>query len=419
MMLDIKYCLSLTLVSLFLLGCSSQDWQVRAVPNQAVIAAALDDTPDPIVLGAFDVTGYPAVTMPQSVRPCCAFGNDQIVKLGPATIPFYRYANTVDLADIGPHAFDAGTFSYQKAAPDGKRGTENNGLIYTRLGGFIDLAHVRDTADNAVALFFQIYPYLGQERIIDLPPELGVRQIRLSAFDVSHLSAKQRWELAAAMAVRQAYFMAEAHEIAQWHGYRSWAPWSEEISAYSPEDLYSNMLGAKIAHALISNNLVMNKKLFNQHMSRWLHETLVWLEPVTKQQTNALFDVIDGEWWASTQPLPSKFLLLLRHYQLGDTQSPYLVPQVMVENNRHHQLLAPLYERSTEGKTLTLPQSLYGVDIDQVLVQHLQVKASFKASFSHIPTYIWQRGFTHLDFAQIAEFDRQADAEQLFRHKGK
>ena len=409
--------ITIVITALWLLaGCSSADWQVRALPSETAIAAALNNEPDPLLLGDVVLQDLPLVRMPEDVRPCCAFGNAQKVQLASISVPFFRYANTLAVDSVGPHAFEAGTFSYQKDAPNGSRGGENNGQIYTLRGGFIDLAHVRDTADNAIALFYRIYPKLGEAQTIPLPDEIGPRSIELQAFDITRLSSAQRWELAAAIAVRQAYFMAEAHEIAQWHGYRSWAPWSEAVSAYSPEDLYSNMLGAKIALALLNNNLAMNKELYNQHMSQWLSATLSWLEPVSIEQTNAMFDVIDAVWWDSTQPLPSKFMLLKRHYELGDKQSPYLVPQMLAKSHDHWSKVSKLYQSDIAPHHLALTNSIHGVDIDAIAQQKLLVADKFQASFGHIPQSLWRNGFTHQDFYRISAYNQIQDNIELAEH---
>ena len=403
--------------ALVLLGaCSSNDWQVRALPSDAAISTALDNEPDLDLLQEVKLLDLPLARIPQAVRPCCAFGNSQKVKVGPVPVPFFRYANILAVDKVGPHAFEAGTFSFQKDAPNGSRGTENNGQIYTLKGGFIDLAHVRDTADNAIALFYHIYPKIGQQQSIPLPEEIGPRTIELSEFAVSHLTGRQRWEVAAAMSVRLAYFMAEAHEVAQWHGYRSWAPWSETVSAYSPEDLYSNMLGAKIALALLNNNLAMNTELYNQHMTQWFSATLQWLQPVAIEQTNILFDAIDGHWWDSQQPLPSKFMLLKRHYELGDKQSPYLVPKAMAQTNANWQQIAPLYQQPHQAHALGLSNRVHGINIDSVAQQKLFVGDKFKSSFTHIPSELWQNGFTQADFHQMSLYNQIQDDIELKQH---
>ncbi|WP_227006697.1 DUF4056 domain-containing protein [Shewanella donghaensis] len=396
-------------------GCSSNEWQVRALPSDIAVSAALDDIPDNALIRDI-ILPDAALSMPASVRPCCAFGFDQKVAMGLLPIPFYRHANTVELEDIGAHAFDAGTFSYEKSSPDSGKSMENNGMLYTRKGGFIDLAHVRDTADNAIALFYQILPKLGQAHSIKLPLEIGQRSIEMTAFDVSELSADDRWELAAAMAARLAFSMAEAHEISQWHGYRSFALWTEAVSAYSVEDLYSNMLGAKIALAILTNNLAMTKKQYDYHMTGWLAATLTWLEPLSKEQTNALFRAIDADWWDSNEPLPNKFVLLKRHYKLGNKQSPHLVSKEQAQASSEWDKLASIYEEPTSPQNLSLAVELFGINFDEVAVQHISVDKKFAGSFSHVPEELWLDGITHLQFVDIAKYDEREDYVLLEQH---
>lgn len=399
-------------IIILLISCS-QDWQVRVLPTNAAVASALTAQPDRRLLATTQLNALANLNMPEDVRPCCAFGNAQKVQVGTLQVPFFRYANTLNADDIGPHAFSAGLFSYVKESPGGRSGGENNGQIYTRLGGFIDLAHVRDTADNTIILFYKIYKQLGEDAKIALPSEIGPRYIQLKRFDTQYLDPLQRWDLAASMAARLGYFMAESHEIAQWHGYRSWPLWSEEVSAYSPDDIYSNMLGAKIALALISNNLAMSKTQFNQHMNAWLSATINQLEPVTIAQTNALFDVVDGDWWDSNEPLPSKFMLLKRHYAFGDHQLPYLVDKEIAQQHAHWPLLAALYQRKNEPKPLSLPRYSHNVDIDDVAQLWLFIDDEFKSSFNHIPTDIWQNGFTSNTFITLSAYNKIEDDKQL------
>ncbi|MCW3172554.1 DUF4056 domain-containing protein [Shewanella subflava] len=397
------------LLSIALSACSSNEWEIQAVPTDVAVVAALDDFPDQALVRDILVPEESQLLLPQSVRPCCAFGFDQKVALGSLPIPFFRLANTVELDDIGAHAFDAGIFSYQKSAPDSGKSSEHNGMLYTLKGGFIDLAHVRDTADNTVALFYQIKPKLGQAQSISLPFEIGHRTIEISAFEVDHLSAGQRWELAAALAARLAFSMAEAHEISQWHGYRSFAPWTEAVSAYSLEDLYSNMLGAKIALAIITNNLALNRQQYNYHMTAWLHGTLSWLQPLSTEQTNAFFSAVDRDWWNSDEPLPHKFVVLKRHYKLGMQQAPFLVSQAQAQSSGLWDKLAKFFEKPIEPQHLSLTGEMFGINFDEVAIQHVTVDEAFRASFEHIPAHLWVNGFSHTQFVEIAKYDAVVD----------
>lgn len=209
----------------FLAGCSSDNWAIHAMPssNQAADMLAGDLTTNQNWY--LDESRYPQLTVPQNVRPCCAFGDMQKVKIGPVPVPFFRLNNVVELEEIGPHKFASGIYHYTPSSSSalGHGGSENNGILYTQKGGFIDLAHVRDTADDTMGLFFEILANLGQAHRIDLPAELGPRYIEMASFDASSLTDEQRWSVAAHLAARLAYFKAESHEIAQWHGYASFS----------------------------------------------------------------------------------------------------------------------------------------------------------------------------------------------------
>jgi hypothetical protein len=177
---------------------------------------------------------------PGGLRPCCAFGYNLKAQAWGIPVPFYQLGNLVDADRLGTHHYNDSAFNAISNLLG--IGSEQLGLIYTHRGGFIDIAHVRDTADNTLFLFSQLLPRLGQQWHIDLSPELATRRIQLNAFSPPQ-DAAQRYTLAAYLAGEIAFQMAAWHEIAQWYGYRSVPGFSEEVSAFSPEDLYSNLLG--------------------------------------------------------------------------------------------------------------------------------------------------------------------------------
>lgn len=65
-----------------------------------------------------------------------------------------------------------------------------------------------------------------------------MRRVQLNAFTPPP-GVRQRYQLAAWLAGHLAFEIAQWHEIAQWYGFQSVPGFSEEISAFSPEDLYS------------------------------------------------------------------------------------------------------------------------------------------------------------------------------------
>src|SRR3546814_18328093 len=72
---------------------------------------------------------------------------------------------------------------------------------------------------NALFLFSQIWPRLGQHWSLDLGPELADSRIDFDAFDLPD-SPADRYTLAAFLAAHLSFQLAAWHEIAQWYGGR-------------------------------------------------------------------------------------------------------------------------------------------------------------------------------------------------------
>ncbi|WP_164848381.1 DUF4056 domain-containing protein [Halobacteriovorax sp. HLS] len=377
-----------------LTGCSSLQWTSDITPDDDSIFNMLNETTSEGQSWNFEVRKNAEFELPDTLRPCCAFGTDHKVQLGALPIPLITLANTVSIEDIGSHSYNASAFTKSSFKQKHRSDKENNGLIYTKRGGFLDMAHVRDTADLTIALFYFFYENLGQEKTVNLRKELGEARIKLKKFDRSKFSKKEIWFLASNLAARKAYQMAVAHEISQWHGYRSIELFDETVSAYSPEDLYSNLLGAKIASNIINNKLAFSSESFNKHMTVWLAKTLQSLEPVSKDETNRLLKEVDGTWWDSSKRLPSKELVIKRNYNLSSNQAPLLVPSVGDEK---------------KAVTIRLSNFLYGMNLDEIANYSFDVDLRYQSSFSHIPKSIWKNGITSDEFSVIVKYDEIED----------
>ena len=171
---------------------------------------------------------------PKIIRTCCSFGSE----VGMMGIPFVKWTDITSITDIGNH-----TYLGSKE--------EANGIIYTKRGGFIDIGHVRDIADWTAYLASVILTEQskeGGEIIINLGIEGGRKTLTINASkDLDRLSVFQ-------LAGRIAYDLSLWHEISTWFG-ASYIPlMPERYSSFSPEDLYSNLLGVHLAiHALESD----------------------------------------------------------------------------------------------------------------------------------------------------------------------
>ncbi|EMD0832212.1 DUF4056 domain-containing protein [Morganella morganii] len=303
--------ISAIVMMVLLSGCQSR---MADVP---VIRADLSPQTTETAAQAFPVAGE--VSAPDGLRPCCAFGYDLRAKLGPVPVPFYTIGNVLTAADLGEHVYND-SFWFGVAEVIGLS-NENLGIIYSRHGGFIDIAHVRDTADYTYYLFTQIYPHLGEARMLILSDELSSRRIQFRRFTPPQDPA-ERYTLSVYLAARLAFRLAAWHEIAQWYGYHSVPGFSEEISAFTPEDLYSNLLGARLAITLLLQGHGGSVADFNRGMEGILPQALAQLDAQPAAVTRQMFDSIDGLWWDKRQRVPEKFLVLRRDYSVSDDRLP-------------------------------------------------------------------------------------------------
>jgi hypothetical protein len=268
-------------------------------------------------------------------------------------------------------------------------------IIYTinpRRGVFIDVAHVRDSADNAMFLFSHIRPRLGEHWTLQLGPELADRRIEFFATTLPD-SLSDRYTLAAQLAAYLSFQLAAWHEIAQWHGYHSVPGFSEEISAFSPEDLYSNVLGARLGLIIELQGEAGSKHRFSDAVTRMLPQALQALESVSLDETRQMFDRIDGCWWNSAARVPDKFLVLYRNYDVGGERLPR---QPDVET------FPPL--------PLAIPTQWNGVPLETYAELRLYAQAGDRGRLPAPPARGW---WTVADFARLAADAARADAASL------
>lgn len=269
----------------------------------------------PVLLaGVFMLTGLPSFAKaplltaqqlasppPKIIRTCCSYGID----LGVAGLPSIRKTDITAIADIGAHQYLGG--------PE-----EGNGIIYTKRGGFIDLGHLRDYADWTAYLYSLILSGEGQgdSITIDFGNEGGAKSLTL--FTPLKLDTLDAYQLAGTIA----YDLSLWHEIATWFG-ASYVPMiPERYSSFSPEDLYSNLLGVTLGIAALKSDLE-----YTDAMTGLIATMLDSLEAVpTLAETYAAMEQVENIWWSAEWPLPSKKILLKRYFDTDGMLTPWLVP---------------------------------------------------------------------------------------------
>lgn len=327
---------------------------------------------------------------PVGVRPCCAFGKDLKAQVGSVPVPFFSVGNVLAMDEIGEHKYNDGSERVSTSLLG--MGAEKNGLIYTARGGFIDTAHVRDTADFTYYLFGEIRQHLGKQIDIVLPSELRQRVIVLKA-NTTQLDDNAQRAQALHIAALTAFRLAQWHEIAQWFGMESVGGFKELASAFSPEDLYSNMLGATLASEILRQSPDLDVKAFGRAMDTAMRGTLMELQAAPAEETDQRIEALDGVWWDSSKRLPDKWVLLARDYDLALTLDPNGV---------------------AEGRVLSLSESLPNGDALADWAG-LELRAEkMEASFSALPASLRaQTVWTPAAFQPLADFARQSDHTAL------
>ena len=261
-----------------------------------------------------------AVEPPTGVRPCCAFGTGLKAELGPIPIPFFSLENVVDISELDQHKYNDGSESVTSSLFGGAE--EKNGIIYTERGGFLDTAHIRDTADYTYYLNIELRKHLGTDYQIVLPDELRSRIIQIYPKDITLKTKKERMNTIHQLSGLLAFRLAQWHEIAQWFGVESVGGFKEYASAFSTEDLYSNLVGAIIATQILQKNPTINITEYEKVFSSQLQMVLKKMGAVSKEQTIKELKAIDGQWWDSSERLPEKWVVKVRDYKLSLKMTP-------------------------------------------------------------------------------------------------
>lgn len=272
------------------------------------------------------VEDIPVIPPPNRLRPCCAFGDDLRVSLLSTPVPGFAMSNIIGVDSIGPHNYDNGAVAFEASRPGATAYTnEHNGLAYTCRGGFIDTAHVRDWADWTLFLATLIGRHLEHGTSLELSAEGGLRRIRIQPVPADELLKHERREIAVPLAQWLAFQMSVWHEIATWYGWSALSMFPEEASAFSPEDLYSNLLGIKLSGALIYQYTVTSEASYNENLQMALRSVLERLGGLSLDQARHAIRAVDGEWWDSRVALPAKGLVRRRNFEIGSVVTPWLV----------------------------------------------------------------------------------------------
>lgn len=303
-------------VFIALLSFSCRDkWDSTAHPVQ-------DEELDAAFFAGLSSEEIPDVPEPKSLRPCCIFGNDVAVSVGSVPVPGYEVRNVLDINGLGTHKYDNGFLSLALRGEGRVISDEASGVLYTCRGGFIDIAHVRDNADRTLYLIGQIGHLAAPGGTIPLISEGAERRIVMRPLDAHLIKVYGVREVGTSLAEWLDFQASIWHEIATWYGWSS-TRFSERPSAFSPEDLYSNLLGLKIAGAAVRRHAAPSEQDYNRSVTALLKDALIKLGPLPQDASRRAFEYVDGIWWDSSKRIPDNQLVRHRNFDIGPKVYPW------------------------------------------------------------------------------------------------
>jgi len=294
------------------------------------------------------------------IRTCCSFGTEmQMVAL-----PGIKLTEITSLDKIGTHHYLGDQ-------------SEENGILYTRRGGFIDMGHLRDQVDWTAYLYLQLSRNKSEEELdMILGREGGEKTLNVK------IPASLTDNDLVLLAGKITYDLSVWHEIATWFGASTIPFIPERYSSFSIEDAFSNLLGVTIGIKALQSELP-----FEEAVTRIIDETLKDMDVVTNEaETYLAMESVRDIWWTRDRKLPSSRVLLKRQLQVYPCLQPWLVPGWASENKEPIELNVP--EFTSNGDTLN--------DYYQ-----LEFKLNYKFPFHKMFPERKDRNITQNDFERL------------------
>jgi hypothetical protein len=213
---------------------------------------------------------------PPSSRVCCIFSF--ALALDPTKLAGHVYGNGNDL--------DAATSQTKEPV----------GYVYTAAAGLVDIGHVRDNADMTLWVYANLL--IGSHNI----------QVGNDTAFVPTIPTGKAQLLAMAGAI--VYTSSWAHELVTWGDSpilpSSWLGPEEDYSAFSPEDLPSNIVGIETATRAINAGGDASPAAFSHQMDLALAQMMTELGAQPAAETTKLLAQVQltsadknllGKWW--------------------------------------------------------------------------------------------------------------------------
>ncbi len=209
-------------------------------------------------------------------------------------------------------------------------------------------------------------------------------------------------EVAITLAQWAAFQISVWHEIVTWWSFESIKGFSEKVSAFSLEDLYSNAVGLRMAGGILRSQHVLSRQEWDSQMDAWIAVTLQRLGALPTDLGRRAMKAVDGRWWDSSKDLPDRTLVKRRSFDLGPRVTPWRIPDTDLPEDP---VLTAACIDKPHALPLEVPQKIGDTPIVDIATADFEVGAWAPADFPF--TEPETRRCRSTDFARIAEVVRR------------
>lgn len=205
---------------------------------------------------------------------------------------------------------------------------EAAGIVYTCKAGHIDLDHVRGTADTTKYLADKISETLMQNRTnftFNLTGEWSSHIVTFT-FPANWRQIQDKEKIIKEISLEAAPYLAMNamtwHEILTWFGTRFLGFEPEFNSAFSWEDVYSNLMGAKLGVLAMQGDV----NGFDKAMTILIYKTLKEMDVRPRSVAIAASKSVEGKWYTGSLMPDMK----MRNFDIGldGSITPLLIDNV-------------------------------------------------------------------------------------------
>ncbi len=179
--------------------------------------------------------------------------------------------------------------------------SEGNGIVYTCRGGHIDITHLRIAADYTKFLTGMVKECLTSGRSdftfkLNVEPSIYFATLQYpESWDKIDESQKQPIidEISLELGQYLTFKMTIWHEILTWYGYKCMWFLPEKPSAFSWEDIYSNLLGVRLAGQALKDT----QRSYDEAMTIAINNELEYLGIQPSKTARKAASKMNGKWY--------------------------------------------------------------------------------------------------------------------------